>query len=381
MKTKKISDEELRTLSHTLSRQEIADKTGLSYDWVRKRIKKLNVEPKEKASKPLSIQEEIKKDEKRIEESLNAKKVKYLLDELKRVEKEKQALLQIGGVETHLIKAKGESEKSPACSLSLCSDWHYEEPVKSSQVNGLNKFDTDIAKQRIEKLFKVTAQLIKVHQKEYQIETHVLALLGDFISGSIHEELKEANNIQPTQAIWEVQNLIASGIEFLLEATDVDLIIPCASGNHSRITEKQRSSTEFGNSLETYMYRNLEKYFSGNKRIKFIINDSYLTYIDVLGWKCRFSHGHALRFAGGIGGLFIPAYKAISQWNKSKYADFDFFGHFHQIKDGGNFVCNGSLIGYNAFAVKIKADYEKPKQAFVIIDQERGMDVVRKITL
>lgn len=378
---KTISDAELRTLAAKMTRQEIAKETGLTYDWVRKRIKKLSVEPKVKASKPLSIQEEIKKDEKRIEDSLNAKKVKYLLDELKKVEKEKQALLQVGGVETYSIREKGESEKSPACSISLLSDWHYEEPVKSSQVNGLNRFDTTIAKERIEKLFKVIAQLIKVHQKEYQIDTHILALLGDFISGSIHEELKEANNIQPTQAIWEVQNLIASGIEFLLEATDVDLIIPCSSGNHSRITEKQRSSTEFGNSLETYMYRNLEKYFSGNKRVKFIINDSYLTYVDVLGWRCRFSHGHALRFAGGIGGLFIPAYKAISQWNKSKPADYDFFGHFHQIKDGGTFICNGSLIGYNAFAVKIKADYEKPKQAFIIIDKERGMDVVRKITL
>ena len=378
---KTISDAELRTLAAKMTRQEIAKETGLNYDCVRKRIKKLSVNPKVKASKPLSIQEEIKKDEKRIEDSLNAKKVKYLLDELKKVEKEKQALLQVGGVETYSIREKGESEKSPACSISLLSDWHYEEPVKSSQVNGLNRFDTTIAKERAEKLFKVIAQLIKVHQKEYQIDTHILALLGDFISGSIHEELKEANNIQPTQAIWEVQNLIASGIEFLLEATDVDLIIPCASGNHSRITEKQRSSTEFGNSLETYMYRNLEKYFSGNKRVKFIINDSYLTYVDVLGWRCRFSHGHALRFAGGIGGLFIPAYKAISQWNKSKTADYDFFGHFHQIKDGGTFICNGSLIGYNAFAVKIKADYEKPKQAFIIIDKERGMDVVRKITL
>ena len=116
-----------------------------------------------------------------------------------------------------ILLEKKESEKSPACSISLLSDFHYEEPVKSSQVNGLNRFDTTIAKERIEKLFKVIAQLIKVHQKEYQMDTHILALLGDFISGSIHEELKEANNIQPTQAIWEVQNLIASGIEFLLE--------------------------------------------------------------------------------------------------------------------------------------------------------------------
>ena len=329
----------------------------------------------------ISIPDEIKKEERKLEDSLNAKKVKYLIDKIKKVEKERDALLQVGGVKTYSIKQKGESEKSPACSITLCSDWHYEEPIKSSQVNGLNRFDTTIAKERIEKLFKVISQLIKVHQKEYQIDTHILALLGDFISGSIHDDLKEANHIQPTQAIWEVQNLIASGIEFLLETTDVNLVIPCSSGNHGRMTEKQRTATEFGNSLEILMYRQLEKYFSNNKRVKFIINDSYQTYIVVFNWSCRFHHGHSLRYSGGIGGIFIPAYKAISQWNKSRKADFDFFGHFHQLKDGGNFICNGSLIGYNAYAIKIKADYEEPKQAFIIIDKERGMDVVRKITL
>jgi hypothetical protein len=106
-----------------------------------------------------------------------------------------------------------------------------------------------------------------------------------------------------------------------------------------------------------------------------------LTYVKVYNYSCRFHHGHALKYSGGIGGLFIPAFKAISQWNKSKHADWDFFGHFHQMKDGGNFISNGSLIGFNAYAVKIKADYEAPKQAFAIIDEERGLDVVRKITL
>ena len=129
------------------------------------------------------------------------------------------------------------------------------------------------------------------------------------------------------------------------------------------------------------MYLNLEKYFDKEPRIKFIINDSYLTYLKIYNFNCRFHHGHSLKFAGGIGGIFIPAYKAISQWNKSRQADYDFFGHFHQLKDGGNFISNGSLIGYNAYAVKIKADYEEPKQAFVIISENRGIDVVRKINL
>ena len=167
----------------------------------------------------------------------------------------------------------------------------------------------------------------------------------------------------------------------ILSETNVNLIIPCSSGNHGRITDKQRTATEYGNSLEILMYKQLEKYFNKEDRIKFIINDSYLTYVKIFNYNCRFHHGHALKYGGGIGGLFIPAYKAISQWNKSMYANYDFFGHFHQLKDGANFISNGSLVGYNAYAVKIKADYEKPKQFFGIIDEERGLEVTRKITL
>lgn len=383
MKTNQVSDEILRELSRTKTRQEIADETGLSYDWIRKRIKKLSVSPKERAIEvtPESVREDVAKIVAKEKESNAVKKNKVLAQMLLVAEKERDALLSVGGVETYSIKGNKDFDKSSATAIALASDWHIEEGVKSSQVNGLNKFDLDIAKQRSEKFFTVVAQLIKVHQKEYNVDTLILALLGDFISGSIHDDLKEGNDIQPTEAIWEAQKLIASGIEFLLKETNVNLVIPCSAGNHSRITEKQRVQTEYGNSLEILMYRQMEKYFNKESRVKFIINDSYLTYVKVYNYNCRFHHGHALKFSGGIGGLFIPAFKAISQWNKSKHADWDFFGHFHQMKDGGNFISNGSLIGFNAYAVKIKADYEAPKQAFAIIDEERGLDVVRKITL
>lgn len=328
-----------------------------------------------------NIREELKQKEINKTDKQNEKKIKILSDELMKIEEERDALLSVGDIKTFTINKTEKKDKSEATAIVLASDWHYEEQIKQSQVNGLNKFNTEIAKERIEKFFKVTSLLIKVHQKEYNIKNLILALLGDFISGSIQDDLQESNQIQPTQAIWEVQNLIASGIEFLLKETDINFIIPCSSGNHGRITQKQRISTEFGNSLEILMYRQLSEYFKKEKRITFVINDSYLTYIKVYDYNLRFHHGHAIKYGGGIGGIFIPTFKAISQWNKSKLADWDFFGHFHQLKDGGNFISNGSLIGYNSYAVNIKADYEKPKQAFLIIDKERGLDVVRKITL
>ena len=41
------------------------------------------------------------------------------------------------------------------------------------------------------------------------------------------------------------------------------------------------------------------------------------------------------------------------------------------IVDGGNFICNGSLVGYSPFATTIGVNFEKPKQAFFLVDHKR----------
>ena len=68
----------------------------------------------------------------------------------------------------------------------------------------------------------------------------------------------------------------------------------------------------------------------------------------------------------GPGGTFL------GQWNQARKADLDIFGHFHQSIDGGKFLCNGSMIGYNAFALSIKAEYEPPQQTLFLVDKKRG---------
>jgi hypothetical protein len=102
------------------------------------------------------------------------------------------------------------------------------------------------------------------------------------------------------------------------------------------------------------------------------VPDGPHSYMDIYDMTVRFQHGHMVKYGGGIGGIYIPVNKAIAQWNKARHADLDVLGHFHQLRDGGNFFVNGSLIGYNSFALSIKADYEQPKQGLFLIDKKRG---------
>lgn len=308
-----------------------------------------------------------------------SKKYQKSLDIINSLQKELDASLEIKKhISTYTINPV-KSLKSEATPVIVASDWHYEELVKPSTINGLNSFNLGIADQRIDRFFQNQLRLINISKRDVEIKTIVMALLGDFISGNIHDENLETAQLQPIDAILAVQRKIASGIKFILDNTDCKLVIPCSTGNHPRITQKVHIATETGNSLENLMYHNLAMYFDGNNRVQFVVGEGYHTYLKIYGQMLRFHHGHGMNYGGGVGGIYIPINKAIAQWNKALRADLDVFGHWHQFRDGGNFICNGSLIGYNAYALRIKADYEEPKQAFFLIDKNRGKTIVAPI--
>lgn len=280
-----------------------------------------------------------------------------------------------GSVAIHRIAPQLRGPGSEATAVWVASDWHVEERVRGPEVNNLNRYSMRIAKERSETFFRNALKLTNMMARDVTIHTVCLALLGDFITNYIHDELVEVNQTQPVKATIFAQNLIASGIQYVLDNSEYDLVIPCHSGNHGRISRKTHFSTEPGHSLEYFMYKNLELHFAGNPRVKFLVAEGYHSYVKVYGTTIRFHHGHAMRYLGGVGGITIPVNKAIAQWNRAIPADLDVFGHWHTYFDGGNFVCNGSMIGYNAFALSIKASYEPPKQALFLVDKRRGKTI------
>jgi hypothetical protein len=202
------------------------------------------------------------------------------------------------------------------------------------------------------------------------------------LSGSIHDDLEASNLLGPMDAAALVQDTIAGGIVRLLdELPDIKLTVVWSCGNHSRVTKKMRVQTEHTNSLEWLIGHSVARYFAGNERVQFVRERAYLTYLEIGKWTIRFHHGHAIRYEGGIGGLTIPAAKAIDGWNKGRHADLDVFGHYHQLFFGPNFVANGSLIGYSPYAVKLKAAFQQPQQAFFLIDSKYGLTVRAPILL
>lgn len=279
---------------------------------------------------------------------------------------------QVGLPVLEPIKKKVPSGATEATAFMVASDWHIEEEVNPESVNMLNEYNLEVSERRAKRFFQSGLRLTEIIHRDVNITTIVMPLLGDFVTTDIHEENREVAGLLPMEAVQHAQGYIANGINFLLKNSPYDLVLPCHVGNHSRTTKKVFIATEHGHSLEFLMYKNLALLFQDEKRVKFDVTRAYHSYQEVYGIKLRFHHGHGMLYRGGVGGLYIPVNKSIAQWNRARHADLDIFGHFHQMKDGGNFISNGSLIGYNPYAIRIKADYEPPRQTFFVIDSKRG---------
>jgi hypothetical protein len=274
------------------------------------------------------------------------------------------------------------NDKAEAVAIALASDWHVEETVESASVNGLNEYRLPIAKTRIEKFFSTIARLTEIERHGAKIDDLILWLGGDLMTGMIHEELAESNSKTPTQVILWLQDRLADGLA-TLKPHFKRILIPTSYGNHGRTTIKPRHATGAAHSYEWLLYRILEGRFADDQQIEFQIADSYFNFMTVFDRRLRFHHGDGLKYQGGIGGLTIPTEKAIASWNKSpNRADLDLFGHWHQFQQSRTWLCNGSLIGYNAYALSVvKAAFEPPTQTYFLLDKKRGRTMTSPIYL
>jgi hypothetical protein len=308
-------------------------------------------------------------------------KLKQAEADLASAEARQSVLDAIATPEPKSISAGSPKPGGNATAILCMSDWHVEESVDPNTVNGLNEFDLTIASERIKRTFSKAVRLLDSARTLSKIGDVVLWLGGDFISGYIHPELAENNALSPTEALIFAQDHICGGIDFLLKEAGVKSItIPTSHGNHGRTTEKRRVASAAANSFEWLMYKTLERHYRNDPRVIWKVAEGYHNWLDIQGKSIRFHHGDELRYGGGVGGITIPVNKAIAQWDKSKRADLDIFGHWHQMLHHRKFVSNNCLIGYSPFALAIKADFAAPSQTFVVIDRDRpGAVTVQEI--
>ena len=113
------------------------------------------------------------------------------------------------------------------------SDMHYGEVVQPSASFGFNRYNPEIAKNRLVKLFEENYRYASIYGCD---DLHIL-LLGDLISGEIHDELRETNAFTAPKCVSMLNSLL---IGVILEYAKLfkRVKISCVVGNHSRTGKK-----------------------------------------------------------------------------------------------------------------------------------------------
>ena len=282
------------------------------------------------------------------------------------------AMAGLRGIAPHRARQRpGKAKRHAATMIVLLSDWHVEERVDPATVNGLNDYSLDVADQRIAELGERLAVMLEHERRLADIRRVVVWLGGDFLSGHIHDDTAELAQLAPLSATRWAGERIRGFLDAVAGQAD-EVIVATNSGNHGRSTDKLRIGTEMEHSFEQHLYLTLAA-AETHANIRWHVGTGYLNVLDLDGFRVRFHHGHAVKYQGGIGGIHVPLNKSIAAWDATLRADLTCLGHWHQFSWGrsGRYVSNGSVIGHSAYAVRIKAAYEPPCPACVVIDHER----------
>lgn len=272
---------------------------------------------------------------------------------------------------------------APGIPMTIWSDWHWGERVARSEVGGVNEFNRRIGWERVRKLVGKTIDLAYDHMVRPDYPGIVVCLGGDFITGSIHDELAESNDGTTQQAFLDVQEALIWALTQIADKFG-RVFVPCVVGNHGRDTKKPRFKQAVFHSYEWNLYCQLERHFRGDKRFKFMVPDEPDCYFVVAGHRYFLTHGDNLGVNGGDGqlGALAPITRGslkVGRQQKQIGRDFDtiLIGHYHCYTPRAEANCiivNGCLIGFNEYAnLKLRVPYSRPSQALWFSHPDYGI--------
>ncbi len=299
----------------------------------------------------------------------------FKYDQLEKKYDEALMLKQYTNVHSPIIKLDNKI-KSQAVPIIQYSDWHVEEKIERSTTGGRNEYNPDIARKRTEILAVNTLKLIKKERQDVTIDQLVICLGGDFINNYLHDHDVQMNFMSPVEASMFAKELLKQTLLTIAKNAGVKkIIIICIRGNHGRLTKRMQSSNDYKMNLEAIIYHSLKQELP-DKIFEWYIPESELGYVEVLGKRIRAFHGHQVSYQGGVGDLTVPMNKAIMKWDKTDKADWNLVHHYHSFwMPTRNTSLNGSLCGWNSYALSIGAAYEPPSQTFHLLDAKRGFTV------
>jgi hypothetical protein len=260
----------------------------------------------------------------------------------------------------------------------ILSDLHCGEVVVPEAVNGLNEFNWDVL---VRRMASIERSLLSFQAaRPYPVDELHIWLLGDNLSGNIHEELAETNEFPVAEQAWLVGMLIAQFIERLVPHY-ARITVEGVAGNHPRVG-KPHSSKQVFDSFDWLGYKIIETHLARYESVGCDFPQAAFIVSEIAGLKVLLWHGDGVR--SSMPG--VPWGGVMRRWNELRkqyaqqgtYLDALAVGHYHQANViQGSIFMNGSVIGLNEYGLKNFGSGEKPTQLLLTFqpDKKRLTDV------
>lgn len=239
---------------------------------------------------------------------------------------------------------------------TLWSDWHWGEVVDPAQINGVNAYNLEIAHARSRTLVERLIDLCFNHMTGADYPGIVVNLGGDMISGDIHAELTETNELPIMPTILDLFGVLVWSLDRLLERFP-RVFVNGVPGNHGRNTLKPRMKNRVYQNFDWLLYGLLERHYLGNARIAFNSPSTGDAYFNIYQQRYLLTHGDTLGVHGGDGiiGALGPILRGTFKTRNSSAAmglpfDTIMMGHWHQRIAMDRVIVNSCLKGFDEFA-------------------------------
>lgn len=277
--------------------------------------------------------------------------------------------------------ARPKSGKRIADPVFMISDTHYGEVVTRAGTLGLNEYNLEIARARQAKCWDNFLWLRRDMARTQSCDNTYLAINGDIVTGIIHPELRETNEVGMRGQCDFAVEVLAPGILAMADATPGVLHIGLIGGNHGRGTLKQQVKNGTEHSYEHIgVYDQLRRLIGDRRgKIAWHCPAAERLMMVIHGRRVSQQHGTMIRSSGGIGGPLVP----MTRWvTRDAMADLYLFGHFHEADAYGRVIKNGSLIGDSDYSRWLGVDPNvPPAQVAFVIDADAGVRRFERVSV
>ena len=254
--------------------------------------------------------------------------------------------------------------------ILVLADWHYGEISD----NIWNKYNTDICKQRVEKLYEKVSQYLRHNRVE---KLHIM-LLGDEIHGAIHSSCRVMSEEDTCEQLMHVSETIAQFIDALSSKVN-HIDVYSTYGNHARTIQNKDDSIHSDN-MERIIPWWIRQRLQNNNRVNIIESDYYeFIAFNVCGYNIAGCHGDldkVKNFGVVANTIFSKLY--------GKTIDYAFLADKHHIEEfeqlGIESILVRSLCGADEYSNN-KRLYSAPGQTLVIFTPEDGRQCTYNIKL